>query len=124
MNLEPQGQDHTSERMSPRANQRVGFAWLSGNSARRNTYRRRTGGNMKNRRNAVIRAAFAGMLAAPLAFGPYAVSADELSDLRANQELLQQRLDQLAQAPVSPVGGLYPGGPPAPTAGTGIVGGS
>jgi len=28
--------------------------------------------------------------------------ADELSDLRANQELLQQRIDQLAQVPVAP----------------------
>ncbi len=35
-------------------------------------------------------------------------SADELADLRTNQELLQQRLDQLAQAPA-------PGAPGAPT---------
>ena len=50
--------------------------------------------------------------------------ADELADLRANQELLQQRLDQLAQAPVSPVGGLYPGGAPAASAGKPSIGGS
>src|SRR5215510_10384239 len=35
-----------------------------------------------------------------------AVSADELADLRANQELLQKRIDQLSQAP--------PPGPPGP----------
>src|SRR5438128_11767869 len=33
-------------------------------------------------------------------------SADELADLRANQELLQRRVDQLAQVP--------PGAPPGP----------
>src|SRR2546429_2353527 len=35
--------------------------------------------------------------------------ADELSDLRANQELLQRRVDQLAQA--GPSAGPGPGGP-------------
>ena len=40
-------------------------------------------------------------------------SADELSDEQAK-----------CGHPVSPVGGLYPGGPPAPSAGAGIVGGS
>src|SRR6266700_3394518 len=79
---------------------------------------------MKNRRKVAITAAIASMLSAPLAIGPYAAQADELGDLRANQELLQQRLDQLAQAPISPVGGLYPGGPPPASAGAGIVGGS
>ena len=39
-----------------------------------------------------------------------AASADELADLRANQELLQRRIDQLAQAQA-------PGGPPAPLTG-------
>src|SRR5436190_10280393 len=78
---------------------------------------------MKNRRNVAITASIACMLSAPLAIGPYAAQADELSDLRANQELLQARVDQLAQVPVSPTG-LYGGGPPAPTAGAGAVGGS
>src|SRR5215471_17394972 len=37
---------------------------------------------------------------------------DELSDLRANQELLQRRIDQLAQAPLPPPApGAGPGGP-------------
>src|SRR2546422_10375470 len=36
-------------------------------------------------------------------------SADELADLRANQELLQRRVDQLAQA--GPSAGPGPGGP-------------
>jgi hypothetical protein len=88
------------------------------------TERASTGGTMKNGRNAAITAAIACILSAPLAIGLQAARADELADLRANQELLQQRLDQLAQAPISPVGGLYPGGAPAATAGAGIVGGS
>jgi hypothetical protein len=79
---------------------------------------------MTNGRNGAITAAIACVLSAPLAIAPYAAQADEVSDLRANQELLQQRLDQLAQAPISPVGGLYPGGAPAASAGTGTVGGS
>jgi hypothetical protein len=66
---------------------------------------------MKNGRKATITAAIACMLSAPLAIGPYAASADELSDLRANQQLLQQRLDQLAQMPP----GAAPGGPGAVT---------
>src|SRR5712692_6246583 len=45
---------------------------------------------------------------AMVALGAGAASADEISDLRANQELLQSRLDQLAQAPA-------PAGPGAPT---------
>ena len=52
---------------------------------------------MKNGRNAAITVAVACALAAPLAIGPSAARADELSDLRANQDLLQQRLDQLSQ---------------------------
>jgi Porin subfamily len=55
---------------------------------------------MKNGRNVAATAAAAVMLAAPLIIGSSAARADELSDLRANQELLQQRLDQLAQARV------------------------
>src|SRR6185369_7160778 len=63
-----------------------------------------------------------GVLAAPLVIGSHQARADELSDLRANQELLQRRLDQLAQIPAP--GSPYPGGPPAKSAGAGIVGGS
>src|SRR4051795_6234702 len=46
-----------------------------------------------------------------LATGLSAARADEISDLRANQELLQRRIDQLAQVPppAPPPGG--PGGP-------------
>ena len=76
---------------------------------------------MTNGRNlASITAIVACALSAPLAIGP--ALADEVSDLRANQQLLQQRLDQLAQIPAP--GAPYPGGPPSPTAGAGIVGGS
>ena len=57
-----------------------------------------------------------------MAIGAYPALADELSDLRANQQLLQQRLDQLAQIPAP--GSPYPVGPRATTAGAGIVGGS
>src|SRR5215469_3236609 len=52
-----------------------------------------------------------------------AAVADELADLRANQELLQRRIEQLAQATKQ-----YPGVPGAmgtePTPGTALVGGS
>jgi hypothetical protein len=61
-------------------------------------------------------AALGGFTAAvALLSGLSAAKADELADLRANQDLLQQRIDQLAQIPGP--GGAYPGGPPAPTAG-------
>src|SRR6266404_1640587 len=46
-----------------------------------------------------------------LATGLSAARADELSDLRANQELLQRRIDQLAQVPPP---GAPPGGPGGP----------
>ncbi len=49
------------------------------------------------------------------AMGPTPASADELSDLRANNQLLQQKLDQLAQIPSA--GKLYPGGEKNPAAG-------
>src|ERR1051326_8751113 len=63
------------------------------------------------------------VFAAALALGLSTIAhADELSDLRANQELLQRRLDQLAQIP-NPAN-LYPGGPRAASAGQGLVGGS
>jgi hypothetical protein len=80
---------------------------------------------MTKKRTIATMAALGGFTAAiALLSGMSTAKADELSDLRANQELLQHRLDQLAQAPISPVGGLYPGGPPPASAGAGIVGGS
>src|ERR1700751_134682 len=55
-----------------------------------------------------------------------AAKADELADLRANQELLQRRIDQLAQGAPGATGGSAPtpafGAAPIP--GQGIVGGS
>src|SRR3954454_1325272 len=83
------------------------------------------GGAMSRNRNIGTIAALGGLTAVvALLTGLPSAGADELSDAQAKNQLLQQRLDQLAQAPISPVGGLYPGGPPAPTAGAGIVGGS
>jgi len=71
---------------------------------------------MTKGRNVAITAAIACVLSAPLALDPYAARADELSDLRANQELLQQRLDQLAQAPrIQAPGGVYGAGGAGPT---------
>ncbi len=52
-----------------------------------------------------------------------AARADEASDLRANNQLLQQRLDQLAQQPSVP-GNVYGVGPANPAATTGATGGS
>src|SRR5215207_5680542 len=52
--------------------------------------------------------------AVALLAGTPAANADELGDLRANQELLQRRLDQLAQAP-GPGNPFGVGGPPGPT---------
>jgi hypothetical protein len=51
-----------------------------------------------------------------------AVRADELSDLRANMQLLQQRVDQLAQINPGTTGGVAYGTKAAP--GAGLVGGS
>src|SRR6516164_9904850 len=59
--------------------------------------------------------------------GSPASRADELAGLRANQELLQKRIDQLSQAPAGAPGPYVPGfGPQAPGAGAGapIVTGS
>ncbi len=64
--------------------------------------------------------------------GMPAAKADELADLRANQQLLQQRIDQLAQAQAQqpPAPGGVPGGGPgsaygtAPVPGTSMAGGS
>src|SRR6266568_9013308 len=53
---------------------------------------------MKKTWGAATPAAIAFVLSAPLAIGAHSAYADELADLRANQELLQQRLNQLAQA--------------------------
>jgi hypothetical protein len=76
---------------------------------------------MKNRRNVAITATVACVLSAPLAIAPYAARADELSDMRANNDLLQQRIDQLAQT--VPGGGISAMGTKE-LPGVGIVGGS
>src|SRR5882757_1969029 len=76
------------------------------------------------RKQNIGRAAAIGGLAATVALlaGLPAATADELADLRANQELLQRRIDQLAQGAV-PRGGGVPGAygteavPGAPLAG-------
>src|SRR5438034_2657874 len=63
---------------------------------------------MTRKRNIGSVAAIGGLSAAiALLTGLPAASADELADLRANQELLQRRIDQLAQA--VPRGGGVPG---------------
>jgi hypothetical protein len=63
--------------------------------------------------------------AAALLLGLPSASADELADLRANQELLQRRIDQLAQLPPTKA---FPGTPGAmgtqATPGTALLGGS
>src|SRR6266478_1749281 len=79
---------------------------------------------MTRKRN-IGRAAALGGLTATIALltGLPAASADELADLRANQELLQRRIDQLAQA--VPRGGGVPGGyGTEPIPGQPIIGGS
>ena len=83
------------------------------------------------RKNLCSVAAVGGSIAAILLLTGSPVSkADELADLRANQELLQKRIDQLSQAPPpsAPAPGQYvPGfGQQAPGAGAGapIVTGS
>src|SRR6516162_7298615 len=55
---------------------------------------------MSRKRNFGSVAAIGGLTAAvALLTGLPVASADELADLRANQELLQKRIDQLSQAP-------------------------
>ncbi|TMJ55904.1 MAG: hypothetical protein E6G90_06610, partial [Alphaproteobacteria bacterium] len=55
---------------------------------------------MTEKRNIRGVAAIGGLSAAiALLTGLRAANADELADLRANQELLQKRIDQLSQAP-------------------------
>src|SRR5215831_21426249 len=59
-----------------------------------------SGGAMTKQRNIGRVAAIGGLTAAiALLTGLPPASADELADLRANQELLQRRIDQLAQLP-------------------------
>jgi hypothetical protein len=63
---------------------------------------------MTRKRTLAKVAAIGGVIAtAALLTGLPAASADELADLRANQELLQRRLDQLSQAPAAPAGTGY-----------------
>src|SRR6266478_1079410 len=82
---------------------------------------------MTRKRN-IGRAAALGGLTATIALltGLPAASADELADLRANQELLQRRIEQLAQRDVSvPRGGGIPGAyGTEPISGQPIIGGS
>jgi len=83
---------------------------------------------MTRKRTLAKVAAIGGLIAtAALLMGLSAASADELADLRANQELLQRRLDQLSQAPAAPAGTGY-GIPGAygtqPTPGVPMAGGS
>ncbi|HEX3410244.1 MAG TPA: DcaP family trimeric outer membrane transporter [Stellaceae bacterium] len=80
---------------------------------------------MIRKRNIGRAAAIAGLAATvPLLMGLPAASADELADLRANQELLQRRIDQLAQAQTGGVTGKTGPGGEAPVPGVGMVGGS
>src|ERR1700719_4261035 len=63
---------------------------------------------MTKNRTIATAAALGGLTAAiALSAGAPSANADELADLGANQELLQQRVDQLAQAgpSVGPAGG-------------------
>ena len=65
---------------------------------------------MTGKRNIGGMAAIGGLSAAiALLTGLPAVSADEMADLRANQELLQKRIDQLSQAPPPAPGQFVPG---------------
>jgi porin-like protein len=91
---------------------------------------------MIRKRTIGVMAALGGLAAAAALSAVSTAKADELADLRANQELLQQRIDQLAQGPGAipstgggylggvPGAGAYPGPENAKTAGAAIVGGS
>src|ERR1700720_2703132 len=84
---------------------------------------------MTRKRTLAKVAAIGGLIAtAALLMGLSAASADELADLRANQELLQRRLDQLSQAPAAPPPGTGYGIPgaygTAPATGVPMAGGS
>jgi len=72
---------------------------------------------MIRRRNLCSVAAIGGIVAISLLTGSPVALADELADLRANQELLQKRIDQLSQAPpAAPSGPYVPGFGPEPIA--------
>ena len=63
---------------------------------------------MNGKQNIASVAVIGGLSAAiALLTGLPAVSADEMADLRANQELLQKRIDQLSQAPPPGAPGPY-----------------
>src|SRR5438105_10629397 len=63
---------------------------------------------MTGKRNIVSVAALGAVASAlTLLAGLPAARADELADLRANQELLQKRIDQLSQAPPPAAPGPY-----------------
>src|SRR5271165_3562381 len=83
---------------------------------------------MTRKRNIGSAAATGGLIAAiALLTGFPAARADELADLRANQELLQQRIDQLSQAPPGAPAPFVPGFGPetqAKPGGIPVVGGS
>jgi hypothetical protein len=79
---------------------------------------------MKNRPNVAVTAAVAGLLCLPAMIGARSALADEVSDLRANQELLQRRLDQLAQAPRIQAPGAVYGAPGAGPTTVQMMGGS
>jgi len=64
---------------------------------------------IRNRRIFSAVAAGGFVAAVALLTGSVAARADELSDLRANQELLQQRIDQLSQAAPQVAQGAVPG---------------
>src|SRR4051812_13192285 len=53
---------------------------------------------MENARNTVLLAAVAAILAMPPVFNGSPARADDQTDLWANQELVQRRVDQLAQS--------------------------
>src|ERR1700731_3570130 len=81
---------------------------------------------MTGKRNIGSVAAIGGLSAAiALLTGLPAASADELADLRANQELLQKRIDQLSQAPPPAPGQFVPGfGPETRPAAAPVITGS
>src|SRR5213592_3195770 len=67
---------------------------------------------MNRKRNIGTMAALGGFTAAVALLTALPANADELADLRANQELLQRRVDQLAQA--GPAAFPAPPGPGGP----------
>jgi len=73
---------------------------------------------MKGWKIGTIAALGGSTLALAMLIGLAGARADELSDLKANQDLLQQRLDQLSQAPG------YPYGTAPPAAGAPVTAGS